>query len=349
MRLRAFKTNKPYFILPLLVLFATLSGNLLLNLLSPAVAAGATKQVKTFVVTADKENCLECHTAKTKIQIDVASKEKPSTFLSPQLILETAHANLACTDCHKGHTRAMERRSISRFGKSEVKVLHSEQEYRNYTQVATEACGDPNCHKKEQEEFLAGAHSQRIAKTDKDLPTCTTCHNFHYIPRLFNDKNGKPLKISAEMKINVAVALCGSCHIEALTTYTGNYHYKALRLGNREAPMCYDCHDGHKSTPLQSGTPEAVQNCKKCHDKASKDFTKYIVHLDPVALTAPPEVLYTNFFYTVLIVLIMSMVTLHTLIQGSRKRKERRAEEQKEWERLLKEQEQQEAQDDEDQ
>ena len=349
MRLRAFQSKKLHFIAPIMVLFATLAGTIFLTLVRPDVATAATKQVKVYVVAADKEKCLDCHTAKTKIQVDVASKEKPSTFLSPQLILSTAHADLACTDCHKGHTRAIERKNISRFGKTEVKVLHTEQEYRNYTQVATEACGDPNCHNEEEDDFLAGAHSQKIAKTDKDLPTCTTCHNFHYIPRLFNDKKGKPLKISADMKIQVAVSLCGSCHIEALNTYTGNYHYKALRLGNREAPMCYDCHDGHKSTPLRSGTAEAVRNCKKCHDKASKDFTKYVVHLDPVALTAPPEVLYTNFFYTILIVMILSMVTLHTLIQGSRKRKERRLEEQKEWERLLREEEEQAAQDDQDQ
>lgn len=339
MRLKAFSTRKLHFIAPSLVLFATLAGSFLLNPIGPSLAVGATKQVKTYVVVADKDKCLDCHTAKTKIQLDVASKEKPSTYLSPQLILATAHANLACTDCHKGYTRAIERRSISRFGKSEVKVLHSEEEYRHYTQVATEACGDPKCHPKEQGDFLAGSHSQRIAKTDKDLPTCTTCHNFHYIPRLFNDKKGKPLKISADMKVQVAVAVCGSCHIEALDTYTGNYHYKALRLGNANAPMCYDCHEGHKSTPLRAGTATAVQNCKKCHKGANKAFTDYVVHLNPIALTAPPEVLYANFFYSVLIVLILSMVTLHTLIQGSRKRKERRLEEQKEWERLDKEEE----------
>lgn len=302
-------------------------------------ASAATRIQKVVKVPADKENCLECHTEKKKMKMDVIGKEKPSTYLSPELILKTAHATLACTDCHKGYTRAVERKNVSRFGKAEVKVLHSEQEYRNYTQVATEACGDAKCHKKEQTEFLAGSHSQKITKTDKDLPTCTTCHNFHYIPRLFRDKKGKQIKLSAQTKIDVAVALCGSCHVKDLNTYTGNYHYKALRLGNANAPMCYDCHDGHKSARLTSGTPEAVKNCKKCHENASEDFTKYVVHLDPIALTAPPEVLYTNFFYSVMIVGIFAAVLLHTLIQGSRKRKERKIEEQKEWDRIERERE----------
>jgi hypothetical protein len=285
-------------------------------------------------VPADKENCLECHTATKKVQLEEAGTEKPSTFLSPDLILKTVHGELPCTACHKGYTRAVERKNVSRFGKAETRVLHSEQEYRNYTQVATEACGDKNCHEKEQEQFLAGSHSQRIVKTDRDLPTCTTCHNFHYIPRLFRDKKGKTMKISAELKIDVAVHLCGSCHISELNTYTGNYHYKALRLGNRDAPMCYDCHGGHMSTPLKSGSPEAVKSCKTCHENASSEFTKYVVHLNPISMEAPPEVLYTNFFYTALIAIVLVVVTLHTLIQGSRKRRERRIQERKELEKL---------------
>lgn len=328
--------NKTFFFVPLLlvIFFAGIS---LFDVYSSITVKAVSRAQRNVKVPADKENCLECHTAKKKIQFTDISSEKPSTFLSPELILKTAHAKLACTDCHKGYTRAIMRRSISRFGKVEVKELHSEQEYRNYTQVATEACGDPKCHKKEQAEFLAGSHSTKITKTEKDLPTCTTCHNFHYIPRLFNDEHGKPRKISAELKIDVAVKLCGSCLITDLDTYAGNYHYKALRLGNANAPMCYDCHDGHKSTPLKSGTKEAVKNCKKCHPNANKEFTQYVVHLDPIALTAPPEVLYTNLFYTSLVVVVLVVVGLHTTIQWTRKRRERILKERKEMEKYYKE------------
>jgi hypothetical protein len=324
---------KTYIIAPLLLLFAIFVGFSAISLYKTLSVNAATRAQRTIKVPADKENCLECHTAKKKLQFTEISREKPSTYLSPELILKTAHGGLACTDCHKGYTRAVMRRSISQYGKVENKVLHSEQEYRNYTQVATEACGDPKCHKKEQEEFLSGSHSTRITKTDKDLPTCTTCHNFHYIPHLFTDSKGKTIKISAELKITVAVQLCGSCHVSDLDTYTGNYHYKALRLGNADAPMCYDCHDGHKSVRLSPGTKEAIVNCKKCHKNANKEFTQYVVHLDPVALTAPPEVLYTNLFYTSLVILVLVVVGLHTTIQWTRKRRERRLQELKEMEK----------------
>lgn len=325
--------HKALIVAPLLLLFVVLAGVSLLDLITTTIASAATREERTIKVPADKENCLECHTAKKKLQFTEISREKPSTYLSPELILKTAHAKLACTDCHKGYTRAIMRRSISRFGKVEVKKLHSEQEYRNYTQVATEACGGPKCHKKEQEEFLAGSHSTRITKTDKDLPTCTTCHNFHYIPHLFTDEKGKALMISSKLKIDVAVQICGSCHVSSLDTYTGNYHYKALRLGNTKAPMCYDCHDGHNSIPLKAGTKEAVKNCKKCHPNANKEFTQYVVHLDPLAVTAPPEVLFTNLFYTSLVVLVLVVVGLHTTIQWTRKRRERKLEELKEMEK----------------
>ncbi len=337
MRTTKQKRNKAFIIAPLLLLLAAFAGVTLFDLATTVGAKAATREQRTIKVPADKDNCLECHTAKKKLQFTDISREKPSTYLSPELILKTAHAKLACTDCHKGYTRAIMRRSISRFGKVEVKELHSEQEYRNYTQVATEACGDPKCHKKEQEEFLSGSHSTKITKTEKDLPTCTTCHNFHYIPHLFTDEKGKTIKISAELKIQVAVQLCGSCHVSSLDTYTGNYHYKALRLGNANAPMCYDCHDGHKSVPLKAGTKEAVRNCKKCHKNANKEFTQYVVHLDPVALTAPPEVLYTNLFYTSLVALVLVVVGLHTTIQWTRKRREHRLKEQKEMEKFNRE------------
>ena len=320
------KTHVAFFFLCLL--------SIILTSVFTGVQAYAAEQKEPVVVPADKEKCLDCHTAKRKLKMDTVGKEKPSTYLSPELILETAHANLSCVDCHKGYKTAVERRNVSRFGKSAVKVLHSEEEYRNYTQVATEACGDSDCHEKEQKDFLAGSHSLLVVKTDRDLPTCTTCHNFHYIPRLFKDKNGKPMKISAELKVEIAVSLCGSCHINELNTYTGNYHFKALRLGSPDAPMCYDCHGGHISTPLKSGTKDAVASCKKCHEHASIDFTRYVVHLNPVSLTAPAEVLYSNAFYSILVALVLVVATLHTLIQGSRKRTERRIKERKEIERL---------------
>lgn len=333
MRTTEHRTRRLLIVVPLFLLFAVFAGISYFSILHSFSAKAVSRAQRSVKDPYDKENCLECHTAKKKVQFSEVSGEKPSTYLSPELILNTAHAKLACTNCHKGYTRAQKRRSISQFGKVEIKVLHSEEEYRNYTQVATEACGDQKCHKKEQQEFLSGSHSTRITKTDKDLPTCTTCHNFHYIPRLFNDKKGKPLKISADLKIEIAVQLCGGCHVDALNTYTGNYHYKALRLGNPDAPMCYDCHDGHKSTPLKSGTAEAVKNCKKCHPNANKEFTQYVVHLDPVALSAPPEVLYTNLFYTSLVVLVLVVVGMHTTIQWTRKRREHRIQELKELEK----------------
>lgn len=337
LRITQHNSGKPLFFAPLLLVLIFFAGLSFLDFYQSMNAVAATREQRTIKVPADKENCLECHTAKKKIQFSEVSGERPSTYLSPDLILKTAHAELACTDCHKEYTRAIKRRSISRFGKVEIKELHSEQEYRNYTQVATEACGDPKCHKIEQKEFLASPHSTKITRTDKDLPTCTTCHNFHYIPRLFKDKKGKKLKISADLKIQIAVQLCGGCHISSLDTYTGNYHYKALRLGNADAPMCYDCHDGHKSSPLKAGTKEAIKNCKECHPHANKEFTEYIVHLDPVALAAPPEVLYTNLFYTSLVVLVLVVVSMHTTIQWARRRRERRLSELKEIEKYNRE------------
>jgi hypothetical protein len=88
--------NKAFIIAPLLILFAVFSGALFFTLYNTIGASAATRAQRTIKVPADKENCLECHTAKKKIQFSEISREKPSTYLSPELILKTAHADLAC-------------------------------------------------------------------------------------------------------------------------------------------------------------------------------------------------------------------------------------------------------------
>lgn len=287
----------------------------------------------TIKVPADRDNCLECHTQKKQVKISVLLREKPSNFISPKAYLETSHAKVACTDCHKGYTKAERRRVPARFGKIEYKTIHSEQEYRNYAQVANAACGDPKCHPGPQKDYLRGSHSQKLVKSTAELPTCTTCHNFHYIPSfLKKDKSGKK-KVPAKTKIEFSVSVCGSCHRKELDEYSGNYHFKALRLGNQEAPMCDDCHGGHQASPLKAGTGDAVVACKKCHEHANTSFTKYVVHLDPVSREAPPEVLYVNLFYVVLTSLVVSMVVMHTTVLWVRRRGERRAKELAEYER----------------
>lgn len=281
----------------------------------------------TTVVEADKENCLECHTSKKETKVSKLIREKPSPFINRKAYLETAHFEQACTDCHIGYTNAVERRVRTQFGKLEYKVSHTEEEFKNYAKEANEACGREDCHPGPQRDFLRGSHSQQIAKTEEELPTCTTCHNFHYIPDFLKKTKEGKVKISAKTKIDFSEQICGSCHREALETYEGNYHYKALKLGNAEAPMCDDCHGGHKAKPLKAGTADAVVACKKCHDDANKNFTLYIVHLDPISREAPPEVLYVNLFYLGLTILIVCMGVLHTTVLSFRRRAERRAKE----------------------
>jgi hypothetical protein len=286
---------------------------------------------KPNIVKADKDDCLKCHVMSKKIKVSELLKEQPSNFISPEAYIETAHGKTACTDCHTGYKPAEKRRIKSKFSRStELKYSHTESEYRNYTQTANQACGAPKCHPKPQKDYLRGSHSTRLAKGTEDLPLCTTCHGFHYMTSFLKKTKGGQKKISAATKIEFSQMVCGSCHRKEYDLYTGNYHYKALRLGNANAPMCDDCHGGHKAKPLKAGTADAVVACKKCHKDANKNFSLYVVHLDPVSKTAPPEVLYVNLFYLVLTALIISMATLHTIILHYRRKAEKRAKEMEE-------------------
>lgn len=294
---------------------------------SPEVSKG-----KPNIVKADKDDCLKCHVLNKQIAVSELTKERASNFISPDAYLKTAHGKTACTDCHVGYKPAEKRRVKAKFSRStELKYTHTESEYRNYTQNANQACGATKCHPRQQKDYLRGSHSTKLAKaTEEDLPLCTTCHGFHYIPNFLKKTKTGQKKISAQTKIEFAELVCGSCHRKEYDLYTGNYHYKALRLGNPDAPMCGDCHEGHKAKPLKAGTADAVVACKKCHKEANKNFTLYVVHLDPVSKTAPPEVLYVNLFYLVLTVLIISMASLHTVILHYRRKAEKRAKEMEE-------------------
>ncbi len=97
--------------------------------------------------------------------------------------------------------------------------------------------------------------------------TCNTCH----------DSEGKgvsgnyvqlrvylPYEDKREMELSINEA-CRSCHEEEFDVAQDSAHVKAQLTGNRDAPVCVDCHGGHDITTPGSPRPKISQTCAKCH------------------------------------------------------------------------------------
>jgi predicted CXXCH cytochrome family protein len=88
---------------------------------------------------------------------------------------------------------------------------------------------------------------------------CQSCHGSH---RILSRKD----PLSPTFKTNVP-ATCGKCHAGINADYLGGVHGKAIAAGNKDAPVCSDCHTAHA---IEQPTADAFRMqstpiCGSCH------------------------------------------------------------------------------------
>jgi cytochrome b subunit of formate dehydrogenase len=111
-------------------------------------------------------------------------------------------------------------------------------------------------------DYLDSVHGRAV--TGAGLPvsaTCADCHEHHSVRAA-----GDPEAATARERIPET---CGRCHVGVVETYEGSVHGRALAAGSASAPVCTDCHAGHRIS--RAGTPEhhldIVNECGDCHDR----------------------------------------------------------------------------------
>ena len=137
-------------------------------------------------------------------------------------------------------------------------------------------------------EYATSMHGQQLAKGDKNVATCASCHGAHGIRRVGDAK-------SPVFPSNVGTT-CGACHADSkrmagyrladgsplpthqLADYQKSVHYAAMTKGNDlSAPTCNDCHGNHGAVPPGVG---AIANvCGTCHAAFAQKFATS-VHKD---------------------------------------------------------------------
>jgi predicted CXXCH cytochrome family protein len=134
-------------------------------------------------------------------------------------------------------------------------------------------------------EYATSVHGIRLAGGDRNVATCTSCHQAHGIRRV-NDAR------SPVFPTNVS-RLCASCHSsaermkgytrpggEAVSSnqheeYEKSVHHTALvKQHDLSAPTCNDCHGNHGAAPPGVG---AVSNvCGTCHAVFAEKFARSV-------------------------------------------------------------------------
>ena len=193
--------------------------------------------------------CTDCHSDVSAEKLPHEAKLKPANCAgcheaAVKEYQSTAHAKArkggnmvaaTCTDCHGNHDI---RKSSDPASRTHVAKIES-------------TCG--SCHGNDavvQKAHLPGGNivakyhdSIHGAKTNGKgadagkAPTCTGCHGAHKIRG----------KMDAESRVNRenVAQMCGSCHQQVYSRFSGSQHGTVRQAGNSAAPTCIDCHSAH--------------------------------------------------------------------------------------------------------
>lgn len=107
--------------------------------------------------------------------------------------------------------------------------------------------------------FEASVHSSKI--------TCLACHSeITSVPHAKLEANDR-----REYQLQRYEA-CKTCHFEQYTKTLDSTHYHQLTEGNRQAPVCTDCHGSHAIGPPDVPRASISKTCAQCHNTISAQY-----------------------------------------------------------------------------
>lgn len=209
-------------------------------------------------------------------------------FLLPLLVLAAFHAQAVsapgdsdCLDCHGDNTLVetnFDGRVISLF--VDVARLHASAHHTNSCiSCHADATGkhpDDNitlkpvncaiCHPRQTESYDASVHGLARLAGHLDAATCQDCHDSHSV--IPDNQPDSPMYYTHQPET------CGKCHKQEAADWAKSVHGKAVAAGNRDAPVCTDCHSEHKIESLKSNLQISEEVCGRCH-ASERLNTKY--------------------------------------------------------------------------
>ena len=123
--------------------------------------------------------------------------------------------------------------------------------------------------------------------------TCLTCHETEEGDGVIGGEYVSlevelPFNDRREMTITINDA-CRSCHEEEFDMALDSAHVKAQLSGNREAPLCVDCHGSHDITAPDTPRAKISHTCAECH-KAVFSTYRSSIHGAALEIESNPDV-----------------------------------------------------------
>jgi len=251
--------------------------------------------------------CAKCHQKEGKAALRYKGKEQAI----PERYTESIHGKgllesglivtATCASCHSAHKELAAKDPESSVNRNNIALTCSK------------------CHKGIYEKYIRSIHASAKIKEQDKLPVCSDCHSAHSIRR--TDMDAFKFEI-----MNV----CGKCHSRIAETYFQTFHGKATKLGYAKTAKCHDCHGSHEILPVSDphsalASENIVSTCRKCHPRATKNFTGYLTHATHNDPKKYPWVFWTYWCMTALLVGTFAASGMHTLLWLPRSLQMRRA------------------------
>ncbi|MDX2119278.1 MAG: hypothetical protein SFY96_13960 [Planctomycetota bacterium] len=181
-----------------------------------------------------------------------------------------------CASCHGGH--AIARVSDPKSPQHRLNSIFLCAECHEKHMKDTPGGYKPRKHI---EAYLHSAHGKAVAQSGLvAAPTCADCHSAHAVHAVSDPE-------SPVYRSNI-YNTCGRCHVGILNIYKNSIHGTKAMAGNKDAPVCTDCHTSHEIIQ-----PDKVQfklasgdRCGKCHEDRIEHYRETF-HGKALALGRP--------------------------------------------------------------
>ncbi len=204
---------------------------------------------------------------------------------------QTLEGNASCADCHTAHY-----------------VYPSDHpDSRTYRINSPAMCG--SCHAQALKEYRTSIHGATLKTPWKgDSATCTNCHSAHRI----SEKE----QVATQ---RVMVEKCGDCHQQEQRSYMTTTHGQLAWLGDTEAARCQDCHAPHTTHPVDQPVAKVskeniLDTCRRCHEQAGPEFTKFRAHADLDDYQANPELWWVSRLMVGIVILTLLFFYSHSML-----------------------------------
>jgi formate dehydrogenase gamma subunit len=248
------------------------------------------------------EACLACHGS-----AGMKSEKGRDISINPAKHSASAHAVLACQDCHTAindfpHPARLVKVQCATCHDQEAKDLASSahallgesacaschgsvHELTTARSLAPAKCNE--CHGDVVKQFSASIHGQASQKGDADAPKCMSCHGSIHSVKTASGPD------STVARKNLADT-CAKCHSDAgflsrhmiplahpVESYKQSVHGRATAAGSDTAADCNSCHGNHDIYPARDERSRVnhwrvSETCASCHKEIAKTYAESV-------------------------------------------------------------------------